>query len=184
MKGDYLHYELQNALLDTVDTQFAGAEGVKEVQCKTAETLKEMCAPEERRTVQRLLAELAKPDGLATYGLESVLEALRKGAAEIAIAADNTDVVEAVMVCKRCGTPKTAVVDKKIQSLRELASQPCKQCGSVNFEVEEKEVIDVLEDAASQTNARVEVISTASEEKQKLTSLGGFAAILRFRLPG
>jgi peptide subunit release factor 1 (eRF1) len=49
--------------------------------------------------------------------------------------------------------------------------------------VEEKDIIDVLEDVASQTDAKVEVISTASEEKAKLTALGGFAALLRYR-PG
>jgi peptide chain release factor subunit 1 len=49
--------------------------------------------------------------------------------------------------------------------------------------VEEKDIIDVLEDAASQTDARVEVISTESEEKAKLRALGGFAALLRYK-PG
>jgi len=42
--------------------------------------------------------------------------------------------------------------------------------------------IDVLEDLASQTNVMVEVISTESTEKARLTVLGGFAAILRYRL--
>jgi peptide subunit release factor 1 (eRF1) len=49
--------------------------------------------------------------------------------------------------------------------------------------VEEKDIIDVLEDVASQTDARVEVISPESEEKAKLAALGGFAALLRYR-PG
>ncbi len=31
LKGDYLNYELKNALLSTVDTQFTGKEGVREV---------------------------------------------------------------------------------------------------------------------------------------------------------
>ena len=60
-------------------------------------------------------------------------------------------------------------------------SAPCERCGAVAYEVEEKDIVDVLEDLASQTNARVEVISTESEEKAKLTALGGFAAILRYR---
>jgi peptide subunit release factor 1 (eRF1) len=47
--------------------------------------------------------------------------------------------------------------------------------------VEEKDIVDVLEDVASQTNAVVEVISSESEEKAKLTALGGFAAILRYK---
>jgi len=34
---------------------------------------------------------------------------------------------------------------------------------------------------ASQTDARVEVISEESEEKAKLTALGGFTALLRYK---
>jgi peptide subunit release factor 1 (eRF1) len=41
-------------------------------------------------------------------------------------------------------------------------------------------IVDVLEDAASQTDARVEVISAESEEKE-LPGLGGFAALLRYK---
>jgi len=46
LKGDYLHYELKNVLLSTVDTQSAGREAVREVLDKSCEVLKNMCAPE------------------------------------------------------------------------------------------------------------------------------------------
>ncbi len=62
-----------------------------------------------------------------------------------------------------------------------MKSNPCEKCRSVEYEVAEKDIIDVLDDLASQTNARVEVISTESEEKAKLAALGGFAALLRYR---
>jgi len=182
VKGDYLHYELRNALLSTVDTQSAGADGVKEVLSKSSEKLKNMCGPEEKRTMQLLLGELSKQDGLATYGLDSVLNALKKGEAKVALAADNTDVIEKVAVCKRCGLSKTLIVDKENdQALHDLASSPCVKCNSVDYEIEERDIIDVLEDAASKTDATVEVISTVSEEKSKLIALGGFAALLRYR---
>jgi peptide chain release factor subunit 1 len=61
-----------------------------------------------------------------------------------------------------------------------MVSRPCEKCSAVDYEVEEKDIVDVLEDLASQTNARVEVISTESAEKARLTALGGFAAILRY----
>ena len=38
VSGDYLHYELKNALLTAVDTQSAGKEGVREVLDKSSET--------------------------------------------------------------------------------------------------------------------------------------------------
>ncbi len=183
LKGDYLNYELKNALLSTVDTQSAGKEGVKEVLAKSSETLKNMCAPEEKMIVQRLLADMGKQDGLATWGLDSVLNALKNGEVEVALVTDNTDMIEIVVMCKRCELSRAKIVNKKMkaQAVQEMISSPCEKCNAEEYEVEEKDIIDVLEDAASQTDARVEVISTESEEKAKLTALGGFAALLRYR---
>jgi peptide chain release factor subunit 1 len=183
LNGDFLHYELKNALLGSVDTQSADREAVKEVLAKSSETLKNMCEPEQKRTVQRLLASIGKQDGLATYGLDSVLNALRKGEVEVALVTDSTDMIEVVVMCKRCELSRAKIVNKakKVQAVQEMISSPCEKCNAVEYEVEEKDIIDVLEDVASQTDARVEVISPESEEKAKLTALGGFAALLRYR---
>jgi peptide chain release factor subunit 1 len=183
LKGDYLNYELKNALLSTVDTQSADREAVKEVLDKSSDTLKNMCAPEEKVIVQRLLADIGKQDGLAIYGLDSVLNALKNGEVEVALVTDNTDMIEIVVMCKKCELSRAKIVDteKKVQTVQEMISSPCEKCNAVEYAVEEKDIIDVLEDVASQTDARVEVISTESEEKAKLTALSGFAALLRYR---
>ena len=181
--GDYLHYELKNALIAVVDTQSAGKEGVREVLDKSSGTIKNMCAPEEKMVMQRLLAEMNKEDGLATYGLYSVLNALEKGEVEVTLANDSTDMIEIVAMCKKCGQTKAKIINKseRTQTVQEMLSSPCEKCKAVDYEVEEKDIVDVLEDLASQTNATVEVISTESEEKAKLAALGGFAALLRYR---
>ena len=181
LKSDHLHYVLKNLLLSAVDTQCAGREGVKELLDKSSETLKNMCGPEEKMIVQRLMAQLGKQDGLAVYGLDSVLDALKNGEVEVALVTDNTDMIETVATCKKCGLSKAKIVDKKVQTLQEMISTPCEKCNAFEYEMEEKDIIDVLEDVASQTDASVEVISTPSEEKAKLTALGGFAALLRYR---
>jgi peptide chain release factor subunit 1 len=185
LKGDYLHYELKNVLLGTADTQIAGREGLREVLDKSSEALKNMCAPEQKRIVQRLLADMGKQDGLAVSGLDSVLNALKNGEVEVALVTDSTDMIEIVVMCKNCELSRAKIVarEKKVQTVREMISSPCERCNGVEYEVEEKDIIDVLEDAASQTDARVEVISPESEEKAKLTALGGFAALLRYK-PG
>jgi peptide chain release factor subunit 1 len=182
LKGDYLHYELKNAVLSIVDTQSAGKEAVREMLGKSYETLKNMCAPEEKMIMKRLLADIGKQDGLAIYGLDPVLNALKNGEVEVALVTDNTDMIEIVVMCKKCALSRTKIVNKKqkTQIAQEMISRPCERCNAVEYEVEEKDIIDVLEDLASQTNARVEVISTESEEKAKLTALGGFAALLRY----
>ena len=183
LKGDYLHYELKNMLLGGVDTQSAGREGVREVLGKSSEALKNMCVPEQKRTVQRLLADMGRQDGLAICGLDSVLNALKNGEVEVALVADSTDMIEIVAMCKRCELSRAKIVDKekKVQTVQEMISSPCEKCNAVEYKVEERDIIDVLEDVASQTDARVEVISPESEEKAKLTALGGFAALLRYR---
>ncbi len=183
LKNDFLHYELKNILLDVVDTQSAGAEAVREMLERSSEALKNMCAPEEKRIVERLLAHMGQDDGLAIAGLDLVLEALKNGEAEVALVTDSTDMIEVVVMCKRCGLSKSKMVSKadKVQTMQSMISSPCERCKSVDYEVEEKDIVDVLEDLAAQTNAKVEVISTESEEKTKLTTFGGFAAILRYR---
>jgi peptide chain release factor subunit 1 len=182
LKGNYLHYELRNALLKSVDTQFAGAKGVKEVLNKSSEELKNLCTPEEKSIVQRLLAELDKQNGLAIYGLDLVLDALKKGEVEVALVTDNTGIIEHAATCKKCGLLKTLIAHKEnVQATQEMNSIPCVRCGATQYEWEEKDIVDALEDAASKTDATVEVISAESEEKAKLTALGGFAALLRYR---
>jgi len=91
--------------------------------------------------------------------------------------------IEIVVMCKKCELSRTKIIEKekKVQTVQEMISNPCERCNGVEYEVEEKDIIDVLEDVASQTDAGVEVLSPESEEKAKLTALGGFAALLRYR---
>lgn len=181
VKGGFLHYELQDALLTTFDTRSVGKEGLNELFDKSSELLKNLCFPEEKMLMQRLLDELHKQNGLATYGLEPVLEAINKGEVEIVLVTNSTDFVEIVVTCKECGLSKKRIVNsKKLQAVQEMVSVVCKKCNSKEYEVEERDIIDVLEDAASQTDAKVEVISTDSDEKAQLTVLGGIAALLRY----
>jgi peptide chain release factor subunit 1 len=181
LKGDYLHYELSNMLLNVVDTQSADKEAIREVLAKSSEALNNMCGPEEKKIVDNLMAELRKPNGLATYGLDAVIDALNKGQAKIALATDNTNAAEVFTRCKKCSTPKTAIAYDKTQAIKEMTTVPCDNCGNQSYEVKEKDIIDVLEDLASKTDASVEVISSPSKEKDEVTALGGIAALLRYK---
>jgi peptide chain release factor subunit 1 len=82
--------------------------------------------------------------------------------------------IEIVELCKRCKLSKAQIANKKtrVQISQLMIRRPCVECNEVEYELEEKDIVEVLEDAASQTNARVEVISSDSEEKTKLTALG------------
>ena len=188
LNGDFLHYELKNVFLGKVDTQSAGRDAVREVLDKSLETLSHMCLPEQKRNIDQLLAAIAKQNGLATYGLNSVLTALKTGEVEVVLVTDSTNKIQISAICKKCELAKMKIVGKEqeVQTVKEMISMPCERCGEIDFEVDAKDIIDILEDVASKTDARVEVISQESEEKAKLASLGGFAALLRYehRLAG
>jgi peptide chain release factor subunit 1 len=181
LKGEYLHYELNNMLLNIVDTQSACKEALKEIFDKSSELLNNMCGPEERKIIQRLSFELGKPNGLATYGLDSVLGALSKGAVQVALATDNTDLVESIAVCKKCGNIIKRIAKAGSQVINDIAKTRCEKCGAVTYEIHQKDIVDVLEDMASKTNSAVEVISTPSKEKNQLNVLSGVAALLRYK---
>jgi peptide chain release factor subunit 1 len=174
---------LKDAHLSTYDTQSAGKEGLKELLEKASESLKNLCFPEEKIVMERLLQELHKKNGLIVYGLKEVLTAINKGTVEIALITDDTEFTEIVATCKICGLTKKKIItnNNKSQTEQEIISIPCKKCNSKQYELEEKDIIDILEDAASKTDAKVEIISTESKEKTQLKKLGGIAALLRYK---
>jgi len=52
----------------------------------------------------------------------------------------------------------------------------------MDFDVIEKDIVDVLEEMALEVSARVEIISAGTEEGSMLKTFGGIAAILRYRV--
>ena len=182
LKGEYLNYMLKDSLFSVFDTQSANPEGAREMFEKSSDSLQNVCLPVERKVMQRLMVELNKGDGLAITGLDPVLEGLKTGTVEVALVTDSTDLIQADATCKKCGLTKTDLLHKSYnQGIQEFLSKPCTRCSALDYELAEKDIIDVLEDAATETKARVEVVFTGSVEKAQLTVLGGFAALLRYK---
>ena len=183
LKGGYLHYELQKKILAVLDLGYSGREGVRELVEKGSDVLKDVRLVEEKRLVQKFLAEVNKQAGLAVYGLPRVMDALQKGSAEVVLVSDDLDTVRIDAACKKCGTVKTETVAaaKKIQQRQEMTSTPCTKCGATDYEVVEKDLVDVLEELAFQVGSKVEVISSGTEEGSMFKSFGGVGAILRYR---
>jgi ribosomal protein L7Ae-like RNA K-turn-binding protein len=185
LKGGYLHYELQQKVLAVIDTSYSGREGVRELVDKASETLQGVRLVEEKKLVQRFLGEVNRQGGLAIYGLPRVLDALQKANVEVVLVSDDLDTIRLETKCKKCGTVKSDVVQTpaKIQKKQELISEPCKSCGGTDYDVTEKDIVDILEEMAFQVGTRVEMISSGTEEGNMFKTFGGIAAILRYR-PG
>jgi peptide subunit release factor 1 (eRF1)/intein/homing endonuclease len=183
LKGEYLNYELQKKVLAVLDLGYSGREGVRELVEKAGDILKDVRLVEEKRLVQKFLAEVNRQEGLAVYGLPRVIEALQKASADVVLVSDDLDMVRIDAGCKKCGTVKseTIAASKKIQQRQEMASTPCSKCGATDYDVTERDLVDVLEEMAFQVGSKIEVISSGTEEGNMFKSFGGVAAILRYR---
>jgi peptide chain release factor subunit 1 len=183
LKGEFLHYQLQKNILAVIDSSYSGREGVRELVEKAADTLKDVRLIEEKKFVQKFLLEVNRPGGLAIYGLPRVIDALRRGVADLVLVTDDIATTRISMKCRNCGTAKEQNTQNqsRMQVMQEMISKPCEKCGRVDYEVQEKDIVDVLEETGFQTGAKVEVISSGTEEGNMLKSFGGVGALLRYR---
>ncbi len=183
LKSGYLHYELQKRVVAVLDLGYSGREGVRELVEKAGDVLKDVRLVEEKRLVQKFLYEVNRQGGLAVYGLPRVMDALQKASAEVVLVSDDLDTVRIDAACKKCGTVKTETVQslKKILTRQAMASAACTKCGATDYDVLEKDIVDVLEEMAFQVGSKVEVISSGTEEGSMFKTFGGVGAILRYR---
>ena len=103
---------------------------------------------------------------------------------ETILISDDINITKIKMTCKNCQTVKEKVVDnlKKMQTMQEMLSEPCMKCGATDYDVDESDVVDMLEEKAIEIGAKVEMISSGTEEGAMLKSFGGAAGFLRYRL--
>jgi peptide chain release factor subunit 1 len=183
IKGNYLHYQLQNNIIAVLDTSYSGREGVRELVERASDLLKDVRLVEEKKLVQKFLSEINKQGGLAVYGLPRVIEALQSANCETVIVSDNFETYRVTATCKKCGyrSEIIAKAEEKMQKTKELVSKPCPKCGSTEFILEEMDLIDILEEMAGQIGAKVEVISSNTEEGKMFSSFGGVGALLRYK---
>jgi len=184
LKTEFLNYNLRKNIVAVLDTAYSGREGVRELVDKAADKLQDVRLFEEKKLVQRFLGEVNKPNGVAVYGLPRIIQGLDKSNVETILVADDIDMVRVTATCKSCQTVKEKFVQssKKTQAMQDISSEPCANCGSKEFMVEETDIVDLLEERAIQVGARVEVISSGTEEGAMLRSFGGVAAFLRYKM--
>jgi peptide chain release factor subunit 1 len=185
-KGDFLNYQLQNKILDVVDTAYVEEQGVKEVVEKAPEIMKKVRYIEEKDLMQKFLYEVGHDTGMITYGEVEVRRALESGAVRTLLLSEGLDISRVSIKCNACGyteqhTVKNPDMTKFEQS---LAGKPCPKCSAPSLVIAEKtDIIDDLAQIAEYSNTDVEVISAETEEGLMLkNAFGGIAAMLRFKI--
>lgn len=179
-KGDYLNYMLKQRLVGLVDTNYAGEDGIYETVKNAGSLLENVRLMKERGFVQSFLSEVNK-GGLATYGLDQVIDAANRGMADIVLVSEAID-----KVYVRAETNDKVVekiLDRRdyVREKQEIVNEICGG-GPCNYKLIELDLIEYIDELASSTGAKVEIISSKSEEGRMLQSFGGIVALLKYKI--
>lgn len=185
IREEYLDYRLQNNVLATLDTSYSGDEGVREIIDKVNDQgiMSEFRSMEEKKLVKKFMGEVFSGKGLGVYGLYEVVNFLKNGIAESIIATDNIDLLYLEIICNKCGNvfEKFVERDQLIDTKQSIISTPCNKCSSLDYQIKEKDFIDYLEEFASLSGTKLDIISSKTEEGAQIESLGKLGALLRFK---
>ena len=182
VEENYLHYEVQDKIVDTFDTGYTDEFGLRELVSAASETMTDLKVSSEKKLMKRFLKEVTKTEGgLAVYGELQVRKALEMGIIDTLLLSENLRRYRIKLVCPTCDYSEYRTVTE--EDLEEYESPECSKCDTpTQMEIEGKtDLIDELSDLAENTSAKVEIISTDSEEGDSLYSaFNGIAGILRY----
>ncbi|UCE37757.1 MAG: peptide chain release factor 1 [Thermoplasmata archaeon] len=179
MERDYLHHELKKKVVDSFDTGYTDEYGLKELTEKARERLSGIELMKEKNLLKRFIDEIRKPDGgLAVYGEEEVLNALKLGAIDTLLVSEAMRKRRIKVSCQRCG-----YLEEKTTSEEHVTSEDCPNCQSSLNVMENSDIIEELIKVAETYGTNVELISSDSEEGEMfLRAFGGLGGVTRYRV--
>ncbi|MBI5458468.1 peptide chain release factor aRF-1 [Methanobacterium sp.] len=179
VNGDYLHHEIKQKIITTVDTSYTGEFGIREVIDKSMDVLTEIDIMREKKLVQRFLTELVDENGLASYGEAEVRQNLINGAVEVLLLSEDIKSKRYTYQCPSCGNQE----EKTVKNEGEVKEKACAKCGETMKVSSSEDVVSDFVALAEEVGSEVEIISTETEEgMQLLRAFGGIGAILRYRV--
>lgn len=181
LESSYLHHEVQKKVLDVFDTGYTDETGLRELVNLVAKKLENLKISHEKKIMDKFFKEIVKKkDSMAIYGEEEVRNALEKGAVQTLLLSEDLKKYRVKLRCNQCGYNEERTVDEK--EIEKLEKQ-CKKCGGAMVIENKLDLVEELSKKAKERGTKVELISTDSEEGQALlTTFGGVAGILRYRL--
>jgi peptide chain release factor subunit 1 len=182
VEESYLHYEIQNKIIDTFDTGYTDEFGLKELVAAASETMTDLKISQDKKVMKRFLKEVTKTEkSLAIYGEEQVRKALEMGIVDTLLLSEDLRKYRITLSCQSCEYTEEKTVDEDM--FNDFSPPSCPKCStSTHMEIKEKvDLVDELSDMAEKTGAKVELISKNSEEGDSLYSaFSGLAGILRY----
>lgn len=180
----YLHYTIQDKIIDIFDTGYTDEFGLRELVSKASETMMDLEIAKEKSAMKIFLKEITKKEkSLSIYGEEEIRKALDMGAVDILLISDNLRKYRITLKCTNCDSIEYVTIAR--DEIEEYNPPKCNNCKSSNIMeiVERKDIIDELSEKIEKTGGKVLLISRNSEEGESLYSaFSGIAGILRYPL--
>jgi peptide chain release factor subunit 1 len=103
VEENYLHYEVQDKIVDTFDTGYTDEFGLRELVSAASETMTDLKISKEKKLMKRFLKEVTKTEGgLAVYGELYLRKALEMGAVDILLLSENLRKYRIKLKCNSC----------------------------------------------------------------------------------
>jgi len=179
---NYLHYEVQDKIVETFDTGYTDEYGLKELVSAASETMSNLKISKEKKLMKAFLKEITKSKGsLSVYGENQIRRALQIGAVDTLLLSENLRKYRIKLKCPSCNYIEERTISE--DDLKNFSPEACPKCNTQStMEIVEKvDLIDELSDLAEKIGSKVEIISLGSEEGDSLYSaFSGIAGILRY----
>ena len=158
---NYLHYEIQDKIIDTFDTGYTDEFGLRELVSAASKTMTNLKISREKNLMKRFLKEVMKSeDSLAVYGEEQVRKALEMGAVDTLLLSEGLQLIRVHVVCGKCNHEISETIpNEKINEFYEkINSLSCPECNSNLFQVEgEMDLIEDLGDLAEIQGSNIDI---------------------------
>lgn len=169
-------FNYQISVMGVVDTGYTDEYGVREVLAKSEGILAQQDAIKEKVIIERFIKEIVS-DGLATYGIREVMDAIQTKQAEKVIISESLEHLVANYVCNSC-----EATEKKVFKGTPDSTIDCKSCNGQMKIKDQELLIDAIVEQARAQEIEVEIVSTSTVEgAQLLTGFGGIGAFLRYK---
>ncbi len=183
LKSELLYDSVRKKVAASLDTGYTDEYGVRELVDKAGEVLADLDIAKEKALIQRFMTELVAGKGLVAYGEREVREQFERGAVELLLISEALRRIRCTARCQMCEHDVLETTEDLEAYKKQLATKTCQKCGEAKLVlVESKDLVQELIELADKFGARVEFVSTETDEgKQLLIAFKGLAALLRFR---
>jgi len=152
----YLHYEIQDKIVEIFDTGYTDEFGLKELVSAASETMNHLKISQEKTFMKRFLKEITKTTGsLAVYGEDQIRNALEMGALDILLLSENLRKYRIKISCPTCSCSEELTIDE--DNFEEYTPPICSKCETpTTMEILEKiDLIDELSDLADKIGCNI-----------------------------